>query len=109
MELIDGHVYRDGKEVYQATKAVSAAFTLALFRVNIYKGALVDPIVAGSIIGYLQKQGGEWHVLRVGHPKYTNSAKVLRPYPYFVIDVLPNLKHVADSFEEYIKQYPRED
>jgi hypothetical protein len=110
MQLVDGHIYTDGKILYQASAPSGAPFAMALYRLNIYNGMLVYPIVAGSLVGYfLYEHEGEfspgqgWYVLRVGDPKYTDEDKVLRPDPYFEIDVLPTLTHVADSLLDYLK------
>jgi hypothetical protein len=104
VELIKGHIYRDSDgDVFQATKPENAPFALALFRINIYKGTLLYPIIAGSIAGYVQNDQGLWNVLRVGDPKYTKERMVLRPYPYFESDILPNLQHVAGNLNDYLK------
>lgn len=104
MELTDQHMYRDQDgSIFQAVKHEGSSVALTLFRVNIYNRQLVYPIVAGSLIGYIQDGDGMWHIMRVGDPKYTKQAKVVRPYPSFEDGILPNLECIASGADEYLK------
>jgi hypothetical protein len=104
VDLVDGHIYSNGKLVYQAKRVEEEGVLVwALFRVPIHKGKFLYPIIADSIVGYKQDNRGVWHVLRVGN-QYTESQMVLRPCPEFASDILPKLQHVADSSNDYLNQ-----
>lgn len=99
-DFIEGHIYSDGKLVYAASRP-DPPFVRALNRVNIDRGVLVAPIVANSLVGYLQHENGYWYVLRVGNEK-TDRSKVLRLAPDFASEIRPKLVHVADSLQDYV-------
>ena len=102
MQLTNGHIYSDGKYTYQAVKPEDDLLLFALYRVNIVDGMQVRPIIADSVAGYVQVDSGHWHKLVVGNLKYSNQPMFLRPCPEFASEVFPNLKHVADSFNDYL-------
>jgi hypothetical protein len=102
VELVSGHIYSDGKYTYQAIKPEDDLLLFALYRVNIHNRTLVYPIIADSLVGYVQVDSGHWHQLVVGNLKYSNQRMFLRPCPEFASEVFPTLQHEADSFNDYL-------
>lgn len=100
IDLVEGHIYSDGKIVYEASRA-DLPFVRTLTRVNIDRGVLVAPIVANSLVAYFQHEHGYWYVLRVGN-EHTDRSKVLGLAPDFASEILPKLVHVADSLQNYV-------
>lgn len=102
INLIDGHVYSDGKSIFVAVHSVDHPYFLwSLYRLIRGENTLERPNTPGDLAGYDLDKEGHWRELRIGDTEAGENRLPSRISPHFEAEIMPTLEEIADSIQAY--------